>query len=355
MSTSPASTSRTAAVVLEVGVGLRVVRDVQVDVSVRVVVGGDRAQRVARIVDEAEGLGRFHQTPVVVVVEGVASGGRALGPTGNEQPAPVAWLAVVRRVLRVVVDVVADVEIEVPVAVGVEERGGGGGARVIAAPGLGDVLERAVAAPAEEAVGCVVERDVQVAVPVAVEVDGRGAVAPAVEQEARVGAHVFEAQVAEVAVERVARRPLGLGAGEDVPVGKEEVEQPVLVDVDGRGALADVLGDGHLGHRVAADVQEREARVGADVREAETGPGGVGRGSAGARCAGGGGLLRLAGTVAGDGQREPDSGQRRAPQKVFEVTGRPVERPGVEGHGGRVYSSPMHRDALQHELVTEAP
>ena len=44
-----------------------------------------------------------------------------------------------------------------------------------------------------------------------------------------------------------------------------------------------------------------------------------------------------------------------APQKVFEVTGRPVERPGVEGHGGRVYSSPMHRDALQHELVTEAP
>ena len=102
-------------------------------------------------------------------------------------------------------DVAGDVEIQIAVAVGVEERA----ARAPAAGGHsgagGHVLERAVAAVAEQGVRAPV-RDVEIETAVAVEIADARAAAPRREVDARLLRDVLELPAAEIAIERIPMR-----------------------------------------------------------------------------------------------------------------------------------------------------
>ena len=173
----------------------------------------------------------------------------------------------VRRPLRRVTDVVADVEVEIAVSVGVEEGGRGRRSRVRAAPRAGGFLEGPVASVAHEAVGPEEVGEVEVGVSVAVEVDRGGAVPEALQQQAGPLGDLFEAQISEVAIEsgpgthRFASR-------QGVAVGDEEVQPSVPVVVERRRPLSDRLRDHGHPRRVAADVDQVDSGVGAEVGEA---------------------------------------------------------------------------------------
>ena len=68
---------------------------------------------------------------------------------------------------------------------------------------LGDLLERAVAAISIEAVAAEI-RDVEIDMPVVVEVAGANAQAPLIRKEPGPLCHIFEPPVAEIAVQSVA-------------------------------------------------------------------------------------------------------------------------------------------------------
>src|SRR6185295_12016809 len=167
------------------------------------------AEAVAAVgVGDAHLLAGFGEAAVAVVsVEEVAAARQAARSALHGDAAELAGLvfAELGQLVEVDLDVAADEEVEIAVAVVVREAAAGGPAAALDAGRRGDVGEGAVAAVPVEVVGAQ-RGDVEVLPAVAVDVGDAGAHAPAGVSDAGLDRDVDEAAVAEVAVERAGRR-----------------------------------------------------------------------------------------------------------------------------------------------------
>ncbi len=167
---------------------------------------------------------------------------------------------------RSVVDVADDVEVEIPVAVEVAEGGRGRKALYPGSRRGGHVDEGAVPPVAIEPIGTVVGHE-QVDVSVVVDVADRDAHAVAPVTEARLRGDVRVAPVGLAAVEPVGRPVRGARLGQDViGVGQVDVEIAVGVEVEQRRTTGADRREMQLveGARL---VDEIESRLLGDVRE----------------------------------------------------------------------------------------
>ncbi len=266
-----------ALVVVEV-VGVRVVGGVEVEVEIAVEIGGDDGEGVEETdVLETGAPGALAEAASAGVLPEEI--GLALETEGSEhdlEAFPVERRLGVEHVGERAVDVGADEEILVAVAVGVEEDRAGRPA--VDAGSSVYALEGAVAAVAVEHVGAEVA-DEEIGGAVAVDVARRDPRPPALIGNPGGGAHLDEAPAAVVAIEAVGATLHHLAAGEAPAVDHVEVEVAVAVVVDQRqagaarleqvrllrtaapGRLVDAGGDGD-----EADRLRRRRRVGAGRR-----------------------------------------------------------------------------------------
>jgi len=179
-------------------------------------------------------------------------------------------------------DIVDDKEVEMAVAIVVEPSGADGPAAVVVKPGLrGDVFEAALAEVAIE--GDAAEAgDEQIGEAVVVVVAGGGGDIVAGAGEAGGGGTVGKQEVTVVVEEAVGVSGGGLQAGgKGRAVGKEEVEEPVVIGVkDGdaaghgggqgvSGSFAREEGEGKVGR---GDGESEEPESSSQVKVARTAP-----------------------------------------------------------------------------------
>jgi hypothetical protein len=268
-------------------VGNAVVGDVDVLVSVVVVVERDDAERVERRVErDARGARDVGERAVpVVAVERVLGGHEPEGAAVDRDPSQVARDPR-RRLLRaarghgrpVQLDVAGHVQIEVAVRVHVEPGRRRPPRRVADAGARRDVRERAVAVVPVQNVRSQVGH-VEVRIAVVVVVARRDAVAPSTVAGARTLGDVREASLAVSAKEPVrltlVRRAIVGGAVDEV-----EIELPVEIEVEPCRSRAHRLREPQLlARRGAALVAEHDAGSGRGVHEPRHGRrrGSVGR------------------------------------------------------------------------------
>ncbi len=216
---------RAVAAVLEEEVRGGVVGLEQVDAAVPVEVRGHDPQSLAALERDAGGGADLGEAAAVVSIERAPRAAQLV----DRAERPVADHLAGKRGVGIDVEVVADEEVEVAVAVVVEERGARTPARRAQAGRRGHVGEGAVAVVVVEALA-VEAGDVEVGPAVVVVIADGQAHAAHRSAQACARCHVGERPVSVVAVERVARHgPVGLRLQR---VGHEiDVEQPVLVEV----------------------------------------------------------------------------------------------------------------------------
>ena len=268
---------RAVAAVLEELVGLRVVGHEEVRPAVVVEVEHDDAQRLRR--GRAHAGGRRHVFEGRVAPVAIERAALPLIRLGRAVRLLVARQRAEQVGLGRPVHVVADEQVEMAVGVIVEPQGGGREAGVADPRRVGDVREGAVARAPEQAVGPQ-HGQIDVHVPVVVEVGGGPAQAVQGDVEPRAPGDVGERPVAVVAVQRGVRLRFA-PPGPRGAVDEQQVLPPVAVGVEPQGARAERLRH-VLGPESPGVVREADAGRLGDVGEDRPG-----RGQGGGRHGGG--------------------------------------------------------------------
>ena len=219
----------TLAVVLIVEIPYRVVGDVEVHPAVIVEIGRHHPQALALRIEDA---GRGGHVPEAAAAQVLVE------PVGDA--VVVARITVGSDVLQLAVgtgfeaglQVVGHVEIQVTVIVHVE-KGGAGAPVGTTDAGFGrNVAEGSVPVVAKERIGSEVgDVDVPVAVVVVI-AHGNPHAVGTVSLQPRLGGHLLEPAVGQVAIERVANRPGGAGVGRKASVDQQNIQPPVVVVVE---------------------------------------------------------------------------------------------------------------------------
>jgi hypothetical protein len=226
--------------------GRGVVGHVQVRPAVLVgVEPGDPEAEVPARVGHPRRLAHLREVAVAVVaVEEVGHAGQAAGAALHLDAAMLAGLALAElgQVVEVELHVTADEEVQVAVPVVVGEAATGRPPAAADAGPLGDVGEGAVVVVAIEVIPAD-GGDVEVLPPVAVHVGRAHSHPPPRVPHARLVRDVLELPVAQVAIERAARRLRILGRVHGQGVHEVDVDEPVVVEIEERDPAAHGLDD----------------------------------------------------------------------------------------------------------------
>ena len=254
-------------------VGCTIVGDVEVDPPVLIEVAADDPERWSGDFADPRFDGHVTKAPVSLIAEELVRD-RTVGRWGTIVSLS-GWREALLVSLDGEVDILADVEVQVPIAVIVEKDRARAPAGIADARGGGDITKRPISVVAQQHLS-VKARQVEIDVPVRVVVSRRHAHAVVVEPRAARLRHVGEAECSPgdqlVAVEFVARGPATRGREEPhrVPFGRREpaplqevdVEVAIAVEIEEGHARPHDLGQVELPRRTGLVIEAQAARYG---------------------------------------------------------------------------------------------